>query len=294
MMMDSTQAATGRILVVGALGQIGTELVHELNQRIGTDRVLASDLRPPAHYQGNFVALDVTDRQQLDEVVATHHVQEIYHLAAILSARGESNPTQAWDINLAGLLNVLEVARMRGVKRIFWPSSIAVFGPQSPKQVTPQDTVTDPNTVYGISKLAGERWCEYYHQKYGLDIRSIRYPGLIGYQSLPGGGTTDYAVEIFHAALKREVYTCFLRPGTKLPMMFMDDAIRATLKLMEAPSHRIRVRSSYNLQGLSFTPEEIVREIQKHVPGFSCKYEPDFRQKIADSWPASLDDTSAR
>lgn len=292
--MDSPQAATARTLVIGALGQIGTELVRELKKRIGPDRVLASDLRPPAHYEGDFVALDVTDRQQLDEVIASYNVQEIYHLAAILSAKGEGNPTQAWNINMTGLLNVLEVARMRGVKRIFWPSSIAVFGPQSPKQATPQDTVTDPNTVYGISKLAGERWCEYYHQKYGLDIRSIRYPGLIGYQSLPGGGTTDYAVEIFHAALKQEEYTCCLRPQTRLPMMFMDDAIRATLELMEAPTRRIRVRSSYNLQGLSFTPEEISQEIQKHIPGFTCKYEPDFRQQIADTWPASLDDTSAR
>jgi len=283
-----------RILVTGALGQIGSELVETLRARTPGTYVLASDIREPEQLDGPFAVLDVTDRQGLMDLVQKHQINQIYHLAAILSAKGEQNPTMAWDINMKGLLNVLEVARETGLERLFWPSSIAVFGPSTPQHQTPQETVMAPNTVYGISKLAGERWCEYYHQKYGLDVRSIRYPGLIGYKSLPGGGTTDYAVDIFHAALREGVYSAFLKEDCALPMMFMPDAIRATIELMEAEPAHIQVRSAYNLGGISFTPAELTVAIQVHLPEFVCTFEPDFRQEIADSWPASIDDSAAQ
>lgn len=294
--MDTTQLDTTSpcILVTGALGQIGSELVEALRARYGTERVLASDIRQPDLAAGSFHQLDVTDRSALLDLVQREGITQIYHLAAILSAKGEQNPTLAWDINMSSLLNVLEVARQTAVERIFWPSSIAVFGPQAPKDGTPQQTITDPTTVYGISKLAGERWCAYYHAKYGVDVRSIRYPGLIGYQGLPGGGTTDYAVEMFHAALREGHYSSFLAPDSALPMLFMPDAIRGTIELMEAPAGCIRVRDAYNLQGLTFAPAELARAIEAERPGFACTYAPDFRQAIADSWPARLDDTAAR
>lgn len=283
-----------RILVIGALGQIGTELLEELRNRHGVENVVAADLRKPDSAVGPFAQLDVTDREQLRRVLEEYKIGQVYHLAAILSAKGEQNPVMAWDINMQGLLNVLELAREGLIERLFWPSSIAVFGPLAPKDGTPQHTVTDPTTVYGISKLAGERWCAYYHKKYGVDVRSIRYPGLIGYKALPGGGTTDYSVEIFHAAVNKGPYTSFLAEDTILPMMFMPDAIRATIELMEAPAEAIRVRSAYNLQGFSFSPEELTKSIQKFLPDFTCGYEPDFRQEIANSWPHQIDDSAAR
>jgi nucleoside-diphosphate-sugar epimerase len=293
--MDTLQPRTSpRILVTGALGQIGSELIIALRARYGTDQVLASDIREPAQSSGPFHQLDVTNREAMLALVEREGITQIYHLAAILSAKGEQNPTLAWDINMGSLLNVLEVARHSGVERIFWPSSIAVFGPGTPKDGTPQQTITDPTTVYGISKLAGEGWCAYYRAKFGIDVRSIRYPGLIGYQGLPGGGTTDYAVEIFHAALRDGQYTCSLEADTALPMMFMPDAIRATLELMEASQEKIQVRDAYNLQGITFTPAELAAAISEEIHAFSCRYEPDFRQQIANNWPARLDDQAAR
>ena len=279
-----------RILVIGALGQIGSELTSALKEKYGPDRVIATDIREPRIKQDHFFILDVLNKADLEEFVHKHKIGIIYNLAAILSAKGEQNPSLAWEINMTSLLNTLDVAKETPVYKVFWPSSIAVFGPNSPKDNTPQNCYMDPNTVYGISKLAGERWCAYYHEKYGVDVRSLRYPGLIGYQSPPGGGTTDYAVDIFHQALGKGTYTCFLREDTALPMMYMEDAIRATISIMEAPAENIRIRSSYNLAGFSFTPAQLVAEIQRFLPEFTCDYEPDFRQKIADSWPSSIDD----
>lgn len=285
----------GKTLVIGALGQIGQDLLDALYKKYGVDQVIAADIRHPnTPMAGPFRVLDVMDRSALFELIEKDHIKRIYNLAAILSAKGEQNPMLAWDLNMTGLLNTLEAARETHLEQIFWPSSIAVFGPNSPKDHTPQYCTKDPNTVYGISKLAGERWCEYYHQKYGVDVRSIRYPGLISYKAEPGGGTTDYAVAIFHEALKKGSYTSFLNKGTYLPMMYMPDAIRATLQLMDAPVENIKIRSSYNLGGISFAPEELAAEIQKHIPHFQCSYEPDFRQKIADSWPSSIDDSRAQ
>jgi len=238
--------------------------------------------------------LNVMDKASLSSIVAQEGVTQIYHLAAILSALGEKNPVQAWDLNMGGLLNVLEVAREHSVEKVFWPSSIAVFGPNSDKDQTPQKAFKDPNTVYGISKLAGEHWCEYYFNKYGVDVRSLRYPGLIGYKSLPGGGTTDYAVDIYHKAVQGENFTCFLSEHTYLPMMYMDDAIHATLQLMDAPKENIKIRTSYNLAGMSFSPKEIHQSLQVHYPNFEIAYQTDFRQQIADSWPNSIDDSSAK
>lgn len=283
-----------RILVIGALGQIGTDLVEVLREKHGASQVVAADLRQPDQPAGPFAQLDVTHRDQLRDVLTEHRITQVYNLAAILSAKGEQNPLMAWEINMQGLLNTLELAREGLIERLFWPSSIAVFGHHAPKHDTPQHTTTDPTTVYGISKLAGERWCAYYHQKYGVDVRSIRYPGLVGYKALPGGGTTDYAVEIFHAALAKGRYTSFLRADSALPMMFMPDAIRGTIELMEAPKEQIHVRSAYNLQGFSFTPAELTEAIRAELPEFQCDYQPDFRQAIADSWPSSLDDQTAR
>ena len=286
-----------RILVIGAGGQLGSELTTALGKLYGDDNVIASDILsvpPPVLAAFTYEKLDVMDARSLSEVVDQYRITQIYHLAAILSAKGEENPKWAWNLNMTGLLNVLELAKEKGIKKLYWPSSIAVFGPNTPMENTPQHCVMDPNTVYGISKLAGERWCAYYFEKYGVDVRSLRYPGLIGYKSLPGGGTTDYAVDIYHKALAGEVFNCFLGKDTSLPMMYMPDAIKATIDLMEAPQSRIKVRSSYNVAAISFTPEEAANAIKKHIPGFQVNYEPDFRQQIADSWPNSIDDSVAR
>lgn len=284
-----------RILVIGACGQLGSELTNELGKLFGNTNVIASDISKPNAAISNFTfeQLDVMNADQLKAIVENHSITQVYHLAAILSAKGEENPQWAWNLNMTGLLNVLELAKEKNL-RIYWPSSIAVFGPSTPMANTPQDTVMDPNTVYGISKLAGERWCEYYFEKYGVDVRSLRYPGLIGYKSLPGGGTTDYAVDIYHKALRNEPFECFLSEDTYLPMMYMSDAIKATLDLMQAPADQIKVRSSYNASAISFSPKEMVESIRKQIPEFSATYKPDFRQKIADSWPDSIDDSVAR
>lgn len=284
-----------KILIVGANGQIGTELTQALAERHGLDAVVTSDLAPEGRVLGvRHEVLDATEASALTEVVERHQITQIYLLAAALSARGEQHPKWAWDLNMKGLLNVLELARTHRLERVFWPSSIAAFGPSTPRDMTPQKTVMDPTTVYGISKLAGEGWCAWYHRTHGVDVRSLRYPGLISWKTLPGGGTTDYAIDIFHAALRERRYTCFLRPDTRLPMMYMDDAIRATLELMEAPAAQIRERTSYNLAGVSFTPEEMAQTIGQHLPGFVLDCVPDFRQDIADSWPRSIDDSVAR
>lgn len=285
-----------KILVIGAGGQLGTELTQALWQRYGKERVIATDIRQPEGVlsQGNFEILDVQQPKQLFDLIAKSQVQQIYHLAAVLSAAGEKNPKFAWQLNMDGLIHVLDAAVEFKVGKVYWPSSIAVFGPQTPKTDTPQSTIMDPTTIYGISKLAGERWCDWYYRNRGLDIRSLRYPGLIGYKSKPGGGTTDYAVDIFFKALEGKSYVCFLKPDTYLPMMYMDDAIKATLDLMEAPPEKVKIRSSYNISAMSFCPSEIAAEIKKQIPGFSISYQPDFRQTIADSWPRSIDDSAAR
>lgn len=286
--------ATDKILIVGSQGQIGLELTQELRAIYGNDNVIASDVKAPEQSNGPFETLDVMDKNRLDEIFKKHNVSQVYLLAALLSATAEKNPRFAWDLNMEGLFNVLNAAKEGVLKKVYWPSSIAVFGPTTPKKNTPQYTVMEPNTIYGISKQAGERYCEYYHQKYGVDIRSIRYPGLIGYKSAPGGGTTDYAVHIYHEALKNKKYECFLSADTELPMMYMPDALKATINLMEAPAEQVKIRSSYNVAGMSFNPEEIAAEIRKHIPEFTISYNPDFRQAIANSWPQSIDDTQAR
>ena len=284
-----------KILVIGACGQLGTELTLKLRELFGTENVIASDLREAADLikDGPFVSLDVMNKEALDALIAKHQITQIYHLAAILSAKGEQNPKFAWDLNMTSLLNVLEAGK-NGVSKIYWPSSIAVFGPGTPKTKTPQNTVMDPNTVYGISKLAGERWCEWYHQKHGVDVRSIRYPGLIGYKAQPGGGTTDYAVDIFWKAILEGNYDCFLKEDSLLPMMYMEDAVKATIDIMQADAEQVKVRSSYNVSAISFSPAMIYDEIVKRYPDFKINYAPDFRQQIADSWPNSIDDTEAR
>lgn len=286
-----------KILVIGASGQIGVELTLALRNIYGAANVIASDLReqnPLLEGTGPYVALDVMNKEMLHVQVIRQGITQIYLLAAILSATGEKNPNLAWHLNMQGLLNVLDIAREEKLHKVYWPSSIAVFGPTSPKQNCPQQTIIEPTTVYGISKYAGEFWCDYYHRRYGVDVRSLRYPGLISYKSAPGGGTTDYAVEIFHEALEHNRYDCFLRKDTYLPMMYMPDAIRATIELMEAPAEKISVRHSYNISAISFSPHEMAAAIERHLPGFSISYQPDYRQAIADSWPASIDDSVAR
>lgn len=286
-----------KILVIGAGGQIGTELVIELANRFGKESVIASDVHDiaPKPLQGHvYEKLDVLNKEALRALVVKEQITEIYLLAALLSATAEKNPEFAWKLNMEGLFHVLDLAKEQIIKKVFWPSSIAVFGPTTPRKNTPQYTVMEPTTVYGISKLAGERWCQYYYSNHGVDVRSIRYPGLISYTSLPGGGTTDYAVDIFYHAKKSGTYTSFLENNTALPMMFMEDAIRATIELMEAPEEAVKIRSSYNLAGVSFTPQELATEIQKLEPNFTIQYAPDFRQKIADSWPDSIDDQDAQ
>lgn len=282
------------VLVVGAGGQLGSVLVKALQEKWGVNNVIASDLREINNVEGTFLQLDATDYNALEQVVKEYKISEIYHLAAILSAKGEENPLRTWDINMKSLFNVLEVARLNDVKKVFYPSSIAVFGKNINKSNTSQFANLTPTTVYGMSKASGENWANYYFEKYGLDVRSLRYPGVIGYQSLPGGGTTDYAVDIYHKAVKNEVFDCFLSPKTKLPMIFMDDAIRATIELMDAPKDAIKIRTSYNLEGMSFSPEEVYDAIKKYKSDFKINYKPDFRQEIAASWPESLDDSSAR
>lgn len=285
------------ILVIGSSGQIGTELVMELRSLYGAGNVVACDLKASAQEvmeSGAFESLDVLDKQKLYEVIKKHNITHVYLLAALLSATAEKNPMFAWKLNMESLFNILELAREGHIKKIYWPSSIAVFGPTTPRLNTPQYTVVEPSTIYGISKQAGERWCEWYFKKYGVDTRSLRYPGLIGWKSAPGGGTTDYAVHIFHEALKTNSYECFLSENTVLPMMYMPDAIRATIEIMDAPSEKIKIRGAYNLAGTSFSPKEIAIEIGKKLPGFQISYNPDFRQQIADSWPASIDDAQAK
>jgi nucleoside-diphosphate-sugar epimerase len=286
-----------KILVIGASGQIGVELTLALRKIYGNSQVVASDLReenPLLKGTGPYVSIDVMNKEMLHVQVIRQGITQIYLLAAILSATGEKNPNLAWNLNMQGLLNVLDIAREEKIHKVYWPSSIAVFGPTSPKKDCPQQTVIEPITVYGISKYAGEFWCNYYHHRFGVDVRSLRYPGLISYKSAPGGGTTDYAVEIFHEAIEENKYQCFLSSDTYLPMMYMPDAIRATIELMEAPSSNIKVRTSYNVSGMSFSPAEIATEIGKCLPGFQISYKPDYRQSIADSWPQSIDDSVAR
>ncbi|HUM97277.1 MAG TPA: NAD-dependent epimerase/dehydratase family protein [Chitinophagaceae bacterium] len=286
-----------KVLVIGASGQIGVELTMALRKIYGNANVIASDLReqnPLLEGTGPYVSLDVMNKEMLHVQVIRQGITQIYLLAAILSATGEKNPSLAWNLNMTGLLNVLDIAREEKLHKVYWPSSIAVFGHTSPKQNCPQQTIIEPTTVYGISKYAGEFWCHYFHQRFGVDVRSLRYPGLISYKSPPGGGTTDYAVEIFHESLDEKKYECFLNEGTYLPMMYMPDAIRATIELMEAPADNISIRTSYNISGMSFSPKEIGAEIKKHIPDFSISYKPDYRQAIADSWPQSIDDSVAR
>jgi nucleoside-diphosphate-sugar epimerase len=284
------------IIIIGSNGQIGTELALALRSKYGAERVVTSDIRQPAvTAPGPFELINVLDKEQLKSMFEKYRPTQVYLLAAVLSAVGEQNPKMAWDLNMTGLLNVLDLAVEFNVSKVFWPSSIAVFGPHSPKEDTPQYCVMDPNTVYGLSKQAGERWCEYYFNKYNLDIRSIRYPGLISWKTAPGGGTTDYAIHIFHDALSKGSYECFLSAETKLPMLYMEDAIRGTLELMEAPANKLRIRSSYNLTGISFTPEQLAFEIKKRLPSFSLSYlANDPRQAIADSWPSSINDDYAQ
>lgn len=285
-----------KVLVIGAGGQLGSELTQALWQVHGKEQVIASDVKPGQGElaTGNFESLDVLDQSRLNDLISKNKFTTIYHLAAVLSATGEKNPGFAWKLNMDGLINVLDAAVKHGVGKVYWPSSIAVFGPSTPKVNTPQDTIMDPTTIYGISKAAGERWCAWYHAKYGLDVRSLRYPGLIGYKTPAGGGTTDYAVDIFFKALTEKRYECFLNADTYLPMMYMDDAIKATLQLMDSPSEKIKVRSSYNISSMSFSPAEIASEIKKHIPDFKITYHADFRQSIAESWPQSIDDSKAR
>lgn len=284
-----------RILIIGAGGQIGIELAAELSKIYGHTNVISSDLKAPAVAVENpFEILDALDAKSLFEIVKKHQVTQIYHLAALLSATGEQNPMFAWKLNMESLFHVLDLAKEKHIRQIYWPSSIAVFGPTTPSENTPQYTVMEPSTIYGISKQAGERWCEWYFKKFGVDVRSLRYPGLIGWKSAPGGGTTDYAVHIFHEALKTKTYESFLSENTALPMMHMEDAIRATIEIMQAPSEKIKIRGSYNLAGISFSPKEIAAEIKKHIPDFTITYKPDFRQAIADSWPKSINDQDAK
>ncbi|WP_282048986.1 NAD-dependent epimerase/dehydratase family protein [Maribacter aquivivus] len=285
------------ILIIGACGQIGTELTLTLREKHGGEHIIASDIREgndELMQSGPFEILDATNYDALEEVIAYYDISEVYLMAAMLSATAEKFPMRAWNLNMNTLFNVLNLAKDKKIEKIFWPSSIAVFGPNTPKDNTPQNTIMEPSTVYGISKQSGERWCEYYFNKFNVDVRSIRYPGLISWKTMPGGGTTDYAVEIYHKALTEGSYNCFLEEDTKLPMMFMDDAIRATLQIMEAPEENIKERSAYNLAAMSFTPKEMAENIKAVLPKFKITYEPDFRQEIANSWPSSIDDNTAQ
>lgn len=286
-----------KILVIGAAGQLGSELTHSLVDLYGSEAVIATDINPKSLEKFDYCrssVLDVMNQDSVEKMVKEENIKQIYHLAAVLSATGEKNPIFAWNLNMDSLIFILEMAKNLKLDKIYWPSSIAVFGPNTPKVNTPQYCVKEPNTVYGISKQAGERWCEYFFQKFNVDVRSLRYPGLIGYKSLPGGGTTDYAVDIYHKAIAGEHFVSFLREDSYLPMMYMPDAIKATLDLMHAPREKVKIRSSYNLAAMSFSPKEIYESIKAHYPEFTISYEPDFRQAIADSWPDSVDDSRAR
>ena len=286
----------GKTIIIGAGGQIGTELTLTLRNTYGKEQIIAADIKthaPPLIEDGPYVQMDILNRDSVRNYIIDHRIETVYLLAALLSATAEKNPDFAWKLNMDGLFTILDLAKEGYVKKIFWPSSIAVFGPTTPADQTPQHTIMEPSTVYGISKQAGEQWCAYYHKRYGVDVRSIRYPGLIGWKSAPGGGTTDYAVHIFHEALKNGTYTSFLDRGTKLPMMYMPDAIRATIDLMEAPADQVKERTSYNLAGFSFSPEDIASEIRRHLPQFKLEFAPDHRQAIANSWPSSIDDSAA-
>lgn len=286
-----------KILIIGACGQIGTELTAKLRATYGVNNVIASDIRKLENdvvNNGIFEVVNALDYNQIEHLLEKYQITDVYLMAALLSATAEKNPAFAWDLNMNSLFHVLNLAKAGKIKKIFWPSSIAVFGPTTPRHNTPQYTVMEPSTVYGISKQTGERWCEYYHKQYGVDVRSIRYPGLISWSTEAGGGTTDYAVDIYHKAITDGKFTSFLSENSELPMMYMDDAIKATIGIMQAPAEQVKIRSSYNLAAMSFTPKQIGEEIKKHYPNFELSYEPDFRQKIADSWPASIDDTSAR
>ena len=285
------------ILVLGASGQIGTELTQKLREVYGNNKVIASDIREgnaEMMASGPFEIIDATDKETILKVVKKYEVTQVYLLAAMLSATAEKHPQKAWDLNMTSLLAVLDLAKEKHIEQVYWPSSIAVFGPTTPKENTPQKTIMEPSTVYGISKLSGEYWCNYYHEKFGVDVRSLRYPGIISWKTKPGGGTTDYAVDIYFKAIEDGNYECFLSENTRLPMMYMNDAVNATLQLMQAKSEDIKVRTSYNLAAIDFTPKEIASEIKKHIPHFNISYNPDFRQKIADSWPSSIDDSDAR
>lgn len=286
-----------KILILGACGQIGTELTAALREKYGKHKVIASDIREGNEelmQSGPFEIADATDYRAIEDLVIHHEITDVYLMAAMLSATAEKFPEKGWHLNMTSLFNVLNLAKDKKIEKVFWPSSIAVFGSTTPKTDTPQQTVMEPSTVYGISKQTGERWCEYYYNKYGVDVRSVRYPGLISWKTLPGGGTTDYAIDIYHKALKHNRYTCFLNESTTLPMMYMDDAIRATINLMNAPREAIKIRSAYNLAAISFNPEEIAASIRKQLPDFKISYEPDFRQAIADSWPQSINDSEAQ
>lgn len=285
------------ILIIGACGQIGTELTQKLREIYGNDHVIASDIREGDDEflgSGPFEIINAMDKAQILEIIQKYNVTQVYLMAAMLSATGEKVPLKAWDLNMQSLLHVLELAKEKYIQKVYWPSSIAVFGNTSPKVNTPQHTIMEPSTVYGISKISGEHWCNYYHAKYGVDVRSIRYPGIISWKTRPGGGTTDYAVDIYFQAKEKGSYECFLSENTKLPMMYMDDAIKATIQIMQAEKEDIKIRTSYNLAGISFTPKEIAKEIKKHIPDFEITYNPDFRQEIADSWPQIIDDSLAR
>jgi len=286
--------ASDTILILGSGGQIGTELVTTLRKIHGTNHVIESDIKENTNTDGPYEVINVLDKDRIFEVVKKHKVTQVYLLAAMLSATAEKFPEKGWQLNMESLFHVLNLAKEKQINQIYWPSSIAAFGPTTPKQDTPQHTITEPSTIYGISKLTGELWCEWYHKKHGVDVRSIRYPGLISYTAPPGGGTTDYAVDIFHQALKTGSYECFLSAGTMLPMMYMPDAIRATIEIMQAPAENVKLRSGYNLAAFSFTPSQIAHEIRQHIPEFQVTYNPDFRQAIADSWPQSIDDSAAR
>lgn len=283
------------ILISGASGQIGTVLTHALVDHYGVENVIATDIKEPSYHDIDFVVMDILNVQRMSEIIDDYRITQIYHLAAILSANGEWNPAKTWNVNMNGLLSVLNLCHEKGIRKLFFPSTIAVFGGPSPKYNTPQHAPMIPSTVYGVSKVAGELWCHYYHRRYGLDVRSIRYPGIISHHSMPGGGTTDYAVDIFHEALQTGGYTCALTPDTRLPMIYMPDAIRATIELMEAPEEKIGIRTGYNLSSMDFTPAELAAEIQNHLPDFTIDYEPDANlQGIADSWPHTIDDSQAR
>ncbi len=287
----------GKTLIIGASGQIGIELTMALRKLKGAENIIASDIKNSEAEElkgGPFEILNVLNAEEIEAAINKYNVSEVYQLAALLSATSEKKPELAWDLNMNGLFNILDLAKSKKIEKVFWPSSIAVFGPTTPKENTPQYTIMEPNSVYGISKLAGERWCEYYFQKFGVDVRSLRYPGLVGFRSEPGGGTTDYAVEIFDHAIDKGHYNCFLREDTMLPMMMMEDAIRATINIMEAPMEQIKIRSSYNIAGCSFSPVQLAAEIKKHIPEFYMTCNPDFRQQLADSWPDSIDDVDAR